>query len=288
MEQPETEIMRQNDASIGPVYGDLSEQAYIELLNEIEDDDIDLEAEAAKINEVIAKEDAEDSATGTSGNAPKDVTTASAKAKATGYKFYYDSWRAPAEIVQARRAITREAFNQDKVSLSDTIPPYELTELIKILTKSRTKTVKRYEALANKRLTQLLRPFIPKSLRCCFYKYPNSVPRCPGFLYIASEEYGGGTQLWARPDIPYYIKQGTEHELLRRENPNMLYTVDKYVFFYNERRQELRKKEIKYASVLINKKINSYYSLLKLNPFWFNKLYIYKFNESLIELDNEF
>lgn len=251
-------------------YGDLSEQEYLSFLNEIEDDDINISAEAVKLNIELEQEDFEASLDTKEQNTsiPKSVK------QVTSYN--------------RRKAIQRAAFNQNKLSLADEIPKYELTELIKILTKTTAQAVSRYESWINKKLARSLRPFIPGTLRFCFYKYPQSVVPCPGFLYKASEEYGGGTQIWAKPNIPYYIPQGTELDLLKSTKPDILFSIDKLVAAYNRYNTELRKKELRYAGTLISKKITTYYSLLKVNPFWFNRLYNYKFNEYLIDSSYEF
>ena len=258
-------------------YGDLTEKEYLELLNEIEDEDSDIKTESDSIESVIAREDAEDSVTETE-NKTEDRAEPTKRYVSRRWRYSIE------EVAKRRKDIQRAAFNQDKLSLSDEIPQIELTELIKILTKSLVMATRKYEGWINKRLARWLRPFIPMIIRNCYYKYPQSVIKCPGFLYKASEEYGEGEQIWATPNIPYYIPQGTELDLLKKHKPEMLYTIDKLVAGHNKYKRELRKRELKYAGILINKKINTYYALLKLNPFWFNKLYEYKFNEPLIVL----
>ena len=103
--------------------------------------------------------------------------------------------------------------------------------------------------------------------------YPNSIRVCPGFMYKASEEYGGGLTFWATPSIPYYFEQNTEQKVLLENKSSFLFSVDKAISFYHEHLKKRQEKELKYASTIIQKGVYSYFDLLKLNPFWFEILY---------------
>jgi hypothetical protein len=108
--------------------------------------------------------------------------------------------------------------------------------------------------------------------------YPASIRISPGFLYKASEEFGRGLTFWAIPNIPYYFAQNTEQEILKKQKPELLISVDRAVGLYHEHKEKRAKKELKYASTIIQKGVRTYFDLLKLNPFWFEILY-----NSLIE-----
>lgn len=172
-----------------------------------------------------------------------------------------------------RLRIQREAFNQERIRLSGQIEKEHIPLLIAALTKEHTRMVDKYSAFINNRLTSLLNPFIPLRLKHCRLLYPNSIRMSPGFMYKASKEYGNGLTFWAVPLIPYYFEQNTEQKILLKNKASFLYAIDKAVIFYHEHLKKRQEKELKYASIIIQKKVSSYYDLLKLNPFWFEILY---------------
>lgn len=190
-----------------------------------------------------------------------------------------DIQEATAEVKQIENSaldkiqLQRKAFSQQVIHLSDTISQSELTHLIELLTENYIATMERCKKHIDKRITRLLNPFIPGLIKSCKAKFPEALKPYPGFLYQASKEYGQGYSLWVNPNIPYYFEQGTEQDIIRREKPDALFSLDKMVSTYWRNKLTLQEKELKYASILISKKINTYYDLLKLNPFWFDKLY---------------
>lgn len=172
-----------------------------------------------------------------------------------------------------RLRIQREAFNQERIRLSDQIEKEHMPLLIAALTKEHTRMINKYSNFINNRLTSLLNPFIPRRLRNCRLLYPNSIRMSPGFMYTASKDYGNGLTFWATPLIPYYFEQNTEQKILLKNKSSSLYAIDKAVIFYHEHLKKRQEKELKYASIIIQKRVSSYYDLLKLNPFWFEILY---------------
>lgn len=179
------------------------------------------------------------------------------------------------KLKEDRIAIQRMAFGQEYIRLSDTIGSDNLKLLITLLTAEHTRMIDKYANYINRRLAVLIYPLIPRRLRTCKMLYPESIRECPGFLYKASEEYGEGQSFWAMPDIPYYFIQNTEQAILRDSTKytNYLIAVDKAVAAYNAHINARQKKELKYASMLIDKHVNSYFDLLRLNPFWFEILF---------------
>lgn len=216
-------------------FGDLSEQEYLELLAEIEIEDEDIQEAEAETKTRIAQ---------TENNNALD-----------------------------RIQIQRKAFSQQVIRLSDEISQNELKHLIELLTESYIATMERCKKHIDKRITRLLNPFIPGIIKSCKAKFPEVLKPYPGFLYQAGKEYGQGYSLWVNPNIPYYFEQGTEQDIIRKEKPDALFSLDKMVSTYWRNKLALQEKELKYASLLISKKVNTYYDLLKLNPFWFDKLY---------------
>ena len=176
-------------------------------------------------------------------------------------------------LKEDRIRIQREAFRQEYIRLSDPIGNERIKLLVSSLVKEHTRMVDKYSTYINKRLTTLLNPFIPRRLRICKSLYPDSIRPCPGFLYKASEEYGAGLTFWAMPNIPYYFAQNTEQKVLIEHKSPFLVNVDQSIKFYHEHLKKRADKELKYASLIYQKGVYSYFDLLRLNPFWYEVLY---------------
>lgn len=182
---------------------------------------------------------------------------------------------------QKKILVTRAAVNQNDVMLSDPVTQEQLKMLIAELVKDHTATIDGLFEYINKRFSDLLRPLVPRALQNCAKAYPQSVKRCKGFMYKASYEFGKGHCFWATPDIPYFFTQGTEQELLEKVKPDFLYRIDKAIANYMHHIDMRTTKELKYASVLVDRHVKTYYDLLKYNPFWFETLYKLVTNKEL-------
>lgn len=237
-------------------YGGLSEKDFYDLLAEIEDSDDELKETEDGAAIKIAIEESQ----GASERAETDKTNLRRRLKAE-------------QLRQDRIDIQREAFNQSDIALGDTIDKRYIRLLISTLVQEHTRMVNKYSEYINKRITALLKPFIPKRLMACMLAYPNSVKKCPGFMYKASEEYGKNLSFWATPSIPYYVPQGDEVKLLTKHKLEFLHAVDKAVNSYHEHVKKRQDKELKYASLILRRNVCTYFDLLKLNPFWFKVLY---------------
>lgn len=176
-------------------------------------------------------------------------------------------------LKEDRIRIQREAFRQEYIRLSDPIGNERIKLLVSSLVKEHTRMVDKYSAYINKRLATLINPFIPRRLRICKSLYPDSIRMSPGFLYKASKEYGSGLTFWAMPDIPYYFAQNTEQKVLMEHKSLFLVNVDQSIKFYHEHLRKRADKELKYASLIYQKGVYSYFDLLRLNPFWYEVLY---------------
>lgn len=275
-------------------YGDLTEQELLEFLSEIEDDDEDIKEAQLEAEEKIALEEEQTSLSELPENAEieayygedawrklkKDVTCLHsdeiqrrmnlASTKAIKQKAQ--------RLKEDRIRIQRQAFNQEFIRLSDPIGNDNIKRLVTLLVKEHTRMLTKYEAFINRRLATLLNPLIPRRLRICKMLYPDSIRISPGFLYRASEEYGQGLTFWAMPNIPYYFTQNTEQKILMDCKPEFLISIDKAISLYHEHKNKRTKKELRYASSIVQKGVYTYFDLLKLNPFWFEILY-----NSLIE-----
>lgn len=276
-------------------YGDLSDNELLEFLAEIKGDDEDIEEAENEASEKIEGEESQSMLSELPENAEIEAYYGDDAWRRlpiyTGFRdrvtvLYgpYGKQKSAEGRIKAmqkkaqhlkedRIRIQREAFRQTDIRLSDKIEKSHIQLLISVLTKEHTRMIDKYSAYINKRLATLLNPFIPRRIRTCRMLYPNSIRPCPGFMYRASEEYGNGLTFWATPSIPYYFEQGTEQKVLTENKSIYLYSIDKAICFYHEHLKKRQEKELKYASLIIQKGVYSYFQLLKLNPFWFEILY---------------
>ena len=276
-------------------YGDLDDKELLEFLAEIKSDDEDIEEAETSADEKIGDEEAQSMLSELPENAEIETYYGNDAWRRphiyTGYRdrltvLYgpYGKQRAAEghreairkkaqRLKEDRIRIQREAFNQSYIRLSDKIEKHHIKMLISVLTQEHTRMVNKYSDYINKRLATLLNPFIPRRIRICRMLYPNSIRVCPGFMYKASKEYGGGLTFWATPSIPYYFEQNTEQKVLLENKSDFLFSIDRAISFYHEHLKKRQEKELRYASLIIQKGVYSYFDLLKLNPFWFEILY---------------
>ena len=275
-------------------YGDLTEKELFEFLDEIKSDDEDIqEAQSEAIEKITLEEEHVELSEEEQENreiearyGDKMPWTGLGPNNCQGVKLFGPEGqrRAAMASIEAKRKksqrlkedrirIQREAFRQEYIRLSDPIGNERIKLLVSSLVKEHTRMVDKYSTYINKRLTTLLNPFIPRRLRICKSLYPNSIRPCPGFLYKASEEYGAGLTFWAMPNIPYYFAQNTEQKVLMEHKSPFLVNVDQSIKLYHDHHVKRADKELKYASLIYQKGVYSYFDLLKLNPFWFEVLY---------------
>lgn len=275
-------------------YGDLTEKELFEFLDEIKSDDEDIqEAQSEAIEKITLEEEHVELSEEEQENreiearyGDKMPWTGLGPNNCRGVKLFGPEGqrRAAMASIEAKRKksqrlkedrirIQREAFRQEYIRLSDPIGNERIKLLVSSLVKEHTRMVDKYSTYINKRLTTLLNPFIPRRLRICKSLYPNSIRPCPGFLYKAGEEYGAGLTFWAMPNIPYYFAQNTEQKVLMEHKSPFLVNVDQSIKFYHEHFKKRADKELKYASLIYQKGVYSYFDLLRLNPFWYEVLY---------------
>lgn len=275
-------------------YGDLDDKELSEFLEEIKSDDEDIEEAETSADEKIGNEEAQSMLSELPENAEIEAYYGNDAWRkphiSTGYhecftvlygpyskqraaEGHREAIRKKAQRLKEDRIyIQREAFNQNYIKLSDKIEKNHIKLLISVLTQEHTRMIDKYSDYINKRLATLLNPLIPRRIRICRMLYPNSIRVCPGFMYKASKEYGGGLTFWATPSIPYYFEQNTEQKILLENKSDFLFSIDKAISFYHEHLKKRQEKELRYASLIIQKGVYSYFDLLKLNPFWFEIL----------------
>ena len=275
-------------------YGDLTEKELFEFLNEIKSDDEDIqEAQSEAIEKITLEEEHVELSEEEQENreiearyGDKMPWTGLGLNNCRGVRLFGPEGqrRAAMASIEAKRKksqrlkedrirIQREAFRQEYIRLSDPIGNERIKLLVSSLVEEHTRMVDKYSTYINKRLTTLLNPFIPRRLRICKSLYPDSIRPCPGFLYKASEEYGAGLTFWAMPNIPYYFAQNTEQKVLMEHKSPFLVNVDQSIKFCHEHLKKRADKELKYASLIYQKGVYSYFDLLRLNPFWYEVLY---------------
>lgn len=275
-------------------YGDLTEKELFEFLDEIKSDDEDIqEAQSEAIEKITLEEEHVELSEEEQENreiearyGDKMPWVGIGPNNCQGVKLFGPEGQRRAAMagIEAKRKksqqlkedrirIQREAFRQEYICLSDPIGNERIKLLVSSLVKEHTRMVDKYSTYINKRLTTLLNPFIPRRLRICKNLYPDSIRPCPGFLYKASEEYGAGLTFWAMPNIPYYFVQNTEQKVLTEHKSPFLVNVDQSIKFCHEHLKKRADKELKYASLIYQKGVYSYFDLLRLNPFWYEVLY---------------
>lgn len=275
-------------------YGDLTEKELFEFLDEIKSDDEDIqEAQSEAIEKITLEEEHVELSEEEQENreiearyGDKMPWTGVGANNCRGVKLFGPEGqrRAAMASIEAKRKksqrlkedrirIQREAFRQEYIRLSDPIGNERIKLLVSSLVKEHTGMVDKYSTYINKRLATLINPFIPRRLRICKSLYPDSIRQCPGFLYKASEEYGAGLTFWAMPNIPYYFAQNTEQKVLMEHKSPFLVNVDQSIKLYHEHLKKRADKELKYASLIYQKGVYSYFDLLRLNPFWYEVLY---------------
>lgn len=275
-------------------YGDLTEKELFEFLDEIKSDDEDIqEAQSEAIEKIAIEEEHVELSEEEQENreiearyGDKMPWTGLGPNNCRGVKLFGPEGQRRAAIAsieaktkksqrlkEDRIRIQREAFRQEYIRLSDPIGNKRIKLLVSSLVKEHTRMIDKYSTYINKRLTTLLNPFIPRRLRICKNLYPDSIRTCPGFLYKASKEYGAELTFWAMPNIPYYFVQNTEQKVLMEHKSPFLINVDQSIKFYHEHLKKRTDKELKYASLIYQKGVYSYFDLLRLNPFWYEVLY---------------
>ncbi len=173
--------------------------------------------------------------------------------------------------------INRMAFDQKLLPLNDIIPVEHKRLVIELLTKPLRNLLVKYEHYINDRITRLLSPAIPAPVKLAAIKWPWIFIQNPGFLYKTGSHFGEPKTFWVTPKLPYFFKQGTEQTILEERDaelsPYFLDCVDRAIQRWYSTRDRLSEREVHFASKMINIKGNTYYHLLNLNPFWFEKLY---------------
>lgn len=173
--------------------------------------------------------------------------------------------------------INRMAFDQTILPLSERITLEHKRLIIELLTRPIRNLITKYEKYVNTRIAKLLLPAIPYPLKLAHLKWPWVFIQNPGFLYKTHERMGPVMTFWANPDIPYFFKQGTEQTILEERDaslvPYFLDCIDRAIIRWYKAKENLANREVMYAAKMINIKGNTYYHLLMLNPFWFEKLY---------------
>ena len=175
--------------------------------------------------------------------------------------------------------INRMAFDQSILPLGANISIEDKKLVIELLTRPQRQLIAKYENYINSRITKLLSPAIPKAVKLAYLKWPWIFIANPGFMYKTHPRFGDVKSFWVTPKLPYYFVQGTEQTVLEERDatlmPYFLDCIDRAIHRYYKAQENLAEREVMYASKMLNIRGNTYYHLLQLNPFWFEKLYEY-------------
>lgn len=195
--------------------------------------------------------------------------------RASKLKDAMTNWHHNRDLIKIE--INRMAFNQKVLPLSNRLTQEHKRLVIEILTRPIRNLITKYEKYINSRVTRLMSPAIPPRLKLDAEKWPWVFIQNPGFLYKTHERNGEVKTFWVTPDVPYYFKQGTEQAILEERDASLsvyvLDGIDKAIHRWYKAKENLARREVAYALKMIGIKGNTYYHLLVLNPFWFEKLY---------------
>lgn len=173
--------------------------------------------------------------------------------------------------------INRLAFDQKACPLAEEMTRWDKIVLVEELTKNIRQLIRRYEKYINTRVSRLLSPVIPASIKIAYLKWPHTFVANPGFLYKTHPESGEILTYWVTPSVPYFFKQGTVQQVLEERDamlsPYFIECIDRAIHRWYEARRRLANREVSYASRIVTNNIRTYHDLLKYNPFWFKKLY---------------
>lgn len=177
-------------------------------------------------------------------------------------------------IAEEKSRIQREAFNQTLLPLDKPMGSDNIKLLLRLLVSTHTEIIEKCEKYINDRFTKLLRPYVPNSLKNCMRIYPDSIKRSVGFLYATPEMPDEQTySFYVQPNLPCYFEQNTEPSVIVEEGKErFLKSIDKAVRTYNLNYKERAQKEVQYATRIVNRDVVTYFDLLKLNPYWFERL----------------
>ena len=189
------------------------------------------------------------------------------------------------ERVLLKTRIQRSAFDQSELPLTERLSKDDIKLLIDALTEKQVALVEHYTLYITARIKALLLPFIPGVLRKAYRRFPNALKECPGFLYRTEEDYGNKI-FFVKPQIPYFIEQGTEMDFIRSlDESHNVAAIDKAVSNYHQARERLFTKETGIAAAIPRYGLKTYFDLLNHNVVWFSSFYLKKTGKPLKLVD---
>jgi len=166
------------------------------------------------------------------------------------------------------------AYSQKVLPLEAEIADAHVTTLVRLLTEELTGKMARLEYLANKEAKNLLKPFIPYSLRTEYSKYKASFRQMQSFLYQCSEARDGIT-FWLRPSLPLFLGEGEPNRLLREYDDSRRAMLELRIVEHRETEKRRTATEMAIASSMndTNLRRKTYRDLYETRPAWFKILY---------------
>lgn len=184
---------------------------------------------------------------------------------------------------ERRERIAKFAIQQQDICLSDIMTLEQKQMLLQKLDEINSKACNSIFAAICTNVSKLLRNFIPNDLKYCYYKYPASVKRHPGFIYECSEQYGDSLSLWVTPNLPVYLAANSEMSLLRSLPQEALISIDKQIKYYYKRKSGVLSKRIHNAAYVAKLKKITFLHILKKDPIWFEYIYELITNKKMFE-----
>lgn len=175
------------------------------------------------------------------------------------------------ERKRRKQEIVNEAITSTFIDLNAPLTVEHKKLLITLLTKHYTEKMEHHDSYINATIEMALKKGIPHDLLNAFAKFPDAVAPFPGFVYVASQEYGQGLQFKVCPKIPLYFQPNDCNNIVRKLlSAGRLASLDKAVAFFHKYKNTRSKQEIKIAEALT--RIATFFQLVKKDAFWYEAL----------------
>lgn len=202
---------------------------------------------------------------------PALKSIAMASAKADRQKANKAKSEVAVDRKRRKQEIVNEAINSTFIDLNAPLTVEHKKLLISLLTKHYTEKMQHHDSYINATVENTLKKAIPHDLLNIFAKFPDTVVPFPGFMYIASKEYGQNLQFKVCPNIPMYFQPEDCNNIIRKLLPqSRLASLDKAVAFFHKYKNLRSEREIKVAESLT--RVATFFQLVKRDPSWYDLL----------------
>lgn len=174
-----------------------------------------------------------------------------------------------ARVAAAKRASEiRKQAAKDAGALTELVSRKQLNELIRVITEPDTIKIAELLRLMNAHTTRALRLLMPVRVRNIYIELQQqgnntTMPRTPGFMFVADHSLGPAFDIWLNPDIPCYFPQFSEQALIKSEKPYDYNLITKAILRYKKILEKRSKMEMYLARRLFS--VVTRYDLLLAN-----------------------